>query len=81
MGLQRVTITAWPSSLVPPQESEDVHSWAAPPRETEGKKVRVCVPSFLTVCTHLILGASVKSSHFQLQCAAVHVIPAVFNPG
>lgn len=37
MGLQRVTVTAWPSSLMAPQESEGIQSWAASPGERKGE--------------------------------------------
>lgn len=55
MGLQRVTITAWPSSPVAPQESEGVHGWMTSPGERKGKKVRLymCTVHFLyPVATH-----------------------------
>lgn len=38
MGLQRVTITTWPSSLMARQESEGVHSKAASPWGRNTKK-------------------------------------------
>lgn len=39
MELQRVTFTAWPSSLMAPQESEGIQRWAASP----GERVRAFV--------------------------------------
>ena len=41
MGLQRVTITAWPSALTDPRGSEGVRRWATSPGGREAAEVSV----------------------------------------
>lgn len=53
MGLQRVTITAWLSSLMTPRESRGFYSWAASPEERERKSMRESVTASMW-----LLGAS-----------------------